>query len=45
MANVKKHTYPYGECEICDTPLEERYIKQDFWIHGELIYEEGYVPA
>lgn len=36
--------YDYGECEICDTPLQERYIKQDFWIHGELIVVEG-VPA
>jgi YgiT-type zinc finger domain-containing protein len=37
MAAIKKHTYDYGECEICDPPMEERYIKQDFGIHGELI--------
>ncbi|MBF0101591.1 MAG: YgiT-type zinc finger protein [Desulfobacterales bacterium] len=30
-------TYNYGNCETCDTPLEEQYIKQDFWIRGELI--------
>jgi YgiT-type zinc finger domain-containing protein len=37
MSTVKEHTYHYGECEMCDTPLEERYIKQDLWIRGELI--------
>ena len=37
MAKVKAHIYNYGECEICDALLEERYIKQDFWIRGELI--------
>ncbi|MBF0118054.1 MAG: YgiT-type zinc finger protein [Desulfobacterales bacterium] len=35
--NKKKNIYNYGECEVCDTPLEEKYIKQDFWIKGELI--------
>ena len=34
---MKTKTYHYGECEMCDTPLEERYIKQDFWLRGELI--------
>jgi YgiT-type zinc finger domain-containing protein len=29
--------YDYGECEVCDTPLQEQYIKQDFWVRGELI--------
>jgi YgiT-type zinc finger domain-containing protein len=29
--------YNYGECEICNTPLVEKLIKQDFWIKGELI--------
>ena len=37
-------TYDYGECEICNTPLEERRIKQDFWIKGELVVVEN-VPA
>jgi YgiT-type zinc finger domain-containing protein len=34
------NTYDYGECEFCDTPLEEQYIKQDFWLRGELIVVE-----
>ncbi len=36
--------YDYGACEICHTPLEERRIKQDFWIRGELVVVEE-VPA
>ena len=36
--------YDYGECEICDTPMQEKLIKQDFWIRGELIVVED-VPA
>ena len=36
--------YDYGECEVCDTPMEERYINQDFWIRGKLIVVEA-VPA
>ncbi len=42
--NVKIKEYDYGECEICDTPMQEKYIKQDFWIRGELIVVED-VPA
>ena len=34
----------YGECEICDTPLQEKLINQDFWINGQLIVVEN-VPA
>ncbi|NUO80799.1 YgiT-type zinc finger protein [candidate division KSB1 bacterium] len=30
-------SYDYGECEICDTPMQERLIKQDFWIQGQLV--------
>ncbi len=37
-------SYNYGECEICDTPMEEKRIKQDFWIRGELIVVQD-VPA
>jgi YgiT-type zinc finger domain-containing protein len=37
MLKKKNDTYDYGECEICDTPMQEQYIKQDFWIRGELI--------
>lgn len=36
--------YDYGECEICDSPMQEKLIKQDFWIRGELIVVEG-IPA
>ena len=36
--------YDYGECEICNTPMQEKYIKQDFWIRWELIVVED-VPA
>jgi len=36
--------YDYGECEICNAYMEEKYIKQDFWIRGELIVVED-VPA
>ncbi len=40
----KEAEYDYGECEICNTPMQEKYIKQDFWIRGELIVVED-VPA
>ncbi len=33
-----------GECEICDTHLQEKRIHQDFWINGQLIVVEN-VPA
>lgn len=42
--NNKTNDYNYGECEICNTPLEARNIKQGFWIRGELIVVED-VPA
>jgi YgiT-type zinc finger domain-containing protein len=40
----KKTKYDYGECEICGTQMQERLIKQDFWLRGELIIVED-VPA
>ena len=40
----KSVKYNYGECEICNTPMKERLIKQDFWIQGKLIVVED-VPA
>lgn len=40
----EEKTYDYGECEMCDTHLEERHVQQDFWIHGELIVVDN-VPA
>ena len=36
--------YNYGTCEICNTPMKERLVKQDFWIQGKLIVVED-VPA
>lgn len=39
-----KKGYDYGECDICNTPMEEKCIKQDFWIRGELIIVED-VPS
>ena len=41
-ARLKK--YDYGKCDICDEFMEERQIKQDFWVQGELIVIED-VPA
>jgi YgiT-type zinc finger domain-containing protein len=36
--------YNYGECEICNTKLVEKRIKQDFWLHGKLVVIDN-VPA
>ena len=41
---IKETGYDYGGCEICNTPMQEKRIKQDFWIGGELIVVED-VPA
>ncbi len=41
---TKTTPYDYGECEVCDTPLEAKQVKQDFWIGGRLIVVEN-VPA
>ena len=43
---MKKKTvnYNYGECEICNTLMKEKLIKQDFWIQGKLIVIED-LPA
>lgn len=40
----KKTKYDYGECEICNTRLQEKRIKQDIWIRGKLIIVEN-IPA
>ena len=37
MSHPPPDTYDYGECDICETPMHAQYIKQDFWIRGELI--------
>ena len=36
--------YDYGKCEICDTPLKEKTIQQDFWIKDKLLVIEK-IPA
>ncbi|MCP4659347.1 MAG: YgiT-type zinc finger protein [bacterium] len=45
MAHTDKSLYDYGECEICDTPLQEQRIKQDFWIQGNLIVVDNIVAG
>lgn len=44
MKKSETNRYDYGECEICDSPMVEKKIKQDFWIRGELIVVQD-VPA
>jgi YgiT-type zinc finger domain-containing protein len=44
MIKSKNNKYNYGECEICNTPMQEKLIKQDFWIREQLIVLEN-VPA
>jgi len=34
----------YGKCHVCGEQMEERRIKQDFWLKGKLIVIES-VPA
>jgi len=31
----------YGECHVCGERMEEKYVKQDFWVKGKLIVIEG----
>ena len=40
----KSTGYDYGECGICGTLMQDKLIKQDFLIRGELIVVDG-VPA
>jgi YgiT-type zinc finger domain-containing protein len=42
--NNDKTKYDYGKCHVCGERMEERRIKQDFWLKGSLIVIEG-VPA
>lgn len=39
-----KKKYDYGKCHICGERMEEKRIKQDFWLKGELVVIED-VPA
>ena len=36
--------YNYGECEVCDTKLIAKRVKQDFWVRGKLVVID-HVPA
>ena len=40
----EKSFYNYGECHICGERMEERKIKQEFWVKDKLILVED-VPA
>ena len=40
----KKTGYDYGECHVCGERMQERRIKQDFWLKEKLIVVED-VPA
>ena len=40
----KKVSYNYGACHVCGERMEERRIKQDFWIKENLVVVED-VPA
>lgn len=41
---MSNKVYNYGQCKICNVPLEEKFIKYDFWFRGNLIVVEN-VPA
>jgi YgiT-type zinc finger domain-containing protein len=36
--------YDYGKCHVCETPMMEKIIQQDFWIKNKLIVIEK-IPA
>jgi YgiT-type zinc finger domain-containing protein len=38
---IKEKKYDYGRCDVYDTAMVEKHIKQDFWIRGELIVIEN----
>jgi YgiT-type zinc finger domain-containing protein len=40
----KKASYNYGACHVCGERMEERRIKQDFWVKEKLVVVED-VPA
>ena len=42
---LQQEPYDYGECEICDTPLQEQRIRQDFWLQGELVVVDNVVAG
>ncbi len=40
----KKEAYNYGDCHVCGERMEERRIRQDFWVKDQLVVIED-VPA
>ncbi len=42
--NDGRTKYDYGKCHVCGERMEERLIKQDFWLKSSLVVIEG-VPA
>ena len=36
--------YDYGKCHICNAPMEEKHIQQDFWVKNRLVVIEN-VPV
>jgi len=36
--------YGYGHCHICGKRMQEKRVKQEFWIKGKLILVEN-IPA
>ena len=40
----KKKAYDYGECHVCGERMQERRVKQDFWVKEQLVVVED-VPA
>ena len=41
---MSEKPYDYGQCHVCGEQMQEKHIKQDFWIKGNLIVIED-VPA
>ena len=41
---TRQDQYDYGACHTCGERLEERYIKQDFWLKDTLLIVED-IPA
>jgi YgiT-type zinc finger domain-containing protein len=40
----EKFSYSYGECHVCGERMEEKRIKQGFWVKDKLILIED-IPA
>ena len=42
--NNNKKNYDYGKCHVCGEQMQEKRIKQDFWLKGKLVVIES-VPT